>query len=110
MTKAHVYMQHHQGAKWKDFDVSDVIFHKISHGAASYTLNGENANMMLELLFNKNKEQFLFFKSINPFLKGCICWEANGQSQQLLSFVDEVEEKNRYRCTCVSKNSYINKL
>ena len=29
-------------------DVSNVIYHKFSHGAVSYTLNGENVNVMLE--------------------------------------------------------------
>ena len=47
-TEAHVYMRRHQGAKVKHCDVSNVIYHKFSHGAASYTLNGENVNVMLE--------------------------------------------------------------
>ena len=47
-TEAHVYMQPHQGAKVKHFDVSNVIYHKFSHDAVSYTLNGENVNVMLE--------------------------------------------------------------
>ena len=47
-TEAHVYMRRHQDAKVKDFDVSNVIYHKFSHGAVSYTLNGENTNVMLE--------------------------------------------------------------
>ena len=38
----------HQGAKVEHFDVSNVIYHKFSHGAVSYTLNGENVNVMLE--------------------------------------------------------------
>ena len=50
--EAHVYMRRHQGAKVKYFDVSNVIYHKFSHGAVSYTLNGENVNVMLESLFN----------------------------------------------------------
>ena len=29
--------------------VSNVIYHKFSHGAAFYTLNGNNVNVMLEL-------------------------------------------------------------
>ena len=29
--------------------VSDVIYHKFSHGAAFYTLNGKSVNVMLEL-------------------------------------------------------------
>ena len=28
--------------------VSNVIYHKFSHGAAFYMLNGENVNVMLE--------------------------------------------------------------
>ena len=45
------YMRRHQGAKVKHFDVSNVIYHKFSHGAVSYTLNGETVNVMLEYLF-----------------------------------------------------------
>ena len=29
--------------------VSNVIYHKFPHGAAFYTLNGKNVNVMLEL-------------------------------------------------------------
>ena len=29
-------------------DNSNVIYHKFSHGAVSYTLNGDNVNVMLE--------------------------------------------------------------
>ena len=32
--------------------VSNVIYHKFSHGTAFYTLNGENVNVMLECLFS----------------------------------------------------------
>ena len=31
--------------------VSNVIYHKFSHGAAFYTLNGKNVNVMLEFTF-----------------------------------------------------------
>ena len=41
-------MRRHHGAKVEHFDVSDIICHKFSHGAVSYMLNGENANVMLE--------------------------------------------------------------
>ena len=51
-TEAHVYMRRHQGAKVKHFDVSNVIYHKFSHGAVSYTLNGETVNVMLEYCLN----------------------------------------------------------
>ena len=48
-TEAHVYMRRHQSVKVKHLDVSNVIYHKFSHGAVSYTLNEENVNVMLEL-------------------------------------------------------------
>ena len=32
------------------YSVSNVIYHKFSHGAAFYTLNGKNINAMLEYL------------------------------------------------------------
>ena len=40
-TEAHVYMRRHQDANVKHFDVSNVIYHKFSQGAVSYTLNGK---------------------------------------------------------------------
>ena len=49
-TEAHVYMRRHQNAKVKHFDVSNVIYHKFSHGAVSYRLNGKNVNVMLEFV------------------------------------------------------------
>ena len=58
MTAAHVYMWHHQDAKFKHFDVSNVIYHKFSHGPVSYTLNGENIIVMLEYdYFQKKKKK-----------------------------------------------------
>ena len=51
-TEAHVYMPRHQGAKVKHFDVSNVIYHKFSYGAVSYTHNGENVNVMLEFVIS----------------------------------------------------------
>ena len=47
-TEAHVYMRRHQDAKVKHFDGSNVIYHKFSHGAVSYALNGENVKVVLE--------------------------------------------------------------
>ena len=32
--------------------ISNVIYHKFSHGAAFYTLNGKNVNVMLEYAIN----------------------------------------------------------
>ena len=37
-------MQRHQGAKVELFDVSNMIYHKFSHSAISYMLNGEIQN------------------------------------------------------------------
>ena len=51
-TEAHVYMRRHQGAKVKHFDISNMIDHKFSQWAISYTLNGENINVMLEFDLN----------------------------------------------------------
>ena len=34
--------------------VSNVIYHKFSHGAAFYTLSGENMNVMLEYTVDLN--------------------------------------------------------
>ena len=45
-------MRRHQGAKDAHFDISNVIYHKFSHGGVSYTLNGENVNVMLESVDN----------------------------------------------------------
>ena len=50
-TEAHVYMRRHQGAKTEHFDVSNVIYHKFSHSAVFYILNGEYVNVMLEFFF-----------------------------------------------------------
>ena len=32
--------------------ISNVIYHKFSHGAAFYTLNGKNVNLMLEYMIS----------------------------------------------------------
>ena len=34
--------------------ISNVIYHKFSHGAAFYTLNGKNVNVMLESNFENS--------------------------------------------------------
>ena len=51
MTETHVYMQCHQGVKVEHFDVSNVIYHKFSHGAVSCKFNVENVNVMLKWKF-----------------------------------------------------------
>ena len=60
--EAPVYMRCHQDAKVERFDISNVIYHKFSHNAVSYTLNGENVNLMLE--------SFIILK-ITPYLDLC---------------------------------------
>ena len=42
--------------------VSNVIYHKYTHGAAFYTLNGKNVNVMLEL--TSLNAQHLFHYSV----------------------------------------------
>ena len=39
--------------------VSNVIYHKFSHGAAFYTLNGKNVNVMLEygIIYSKRADE-----------------------------------------------------
>ena len=41
--------------------VSNVIYHKFSHGAAFYTTNGKNINVMLVYTFNAAHCAFFFF-------------------------------------------------
>ena len=64
-TEAHVYMRRHQGAKVEYFDVNNTIYHKFSHGTVSYTLNGENVNVMLELALAHYCEQDLCWLTIS---------------------------------------------
>ena len=64
-TEAHVYMQRHQGPKIKHFDISKMIYHKFSHGAVSYTLNGENVNIILELCLFKFISEIIRFSFIH---------------------------------------------
>ena len=48
--------------------VSNVIYHKFSHGAAFYMFNGKNVNVMLESLFTCCcSESFLTFQSLFLF-------------------------------------------
>ena len=49
--------------------VSDVIYHKFSHGAAFCTLNGKNVNVMLELHIknNDNSNMTLTFFELSLF-------------------------------------------
>ena len=63
-TEAHVYMRRHQGAKVEHFDVINVIYHKFSNGAVSYTLNWENVNVMLELSFFRGLVVFINLLSL----------------------------------------------
>ena len=49
-TEAYVYMRRRRDTKVRHVDISNVIYHKFSHGPVSYTLNGENVNIKLEYL------------------------------------------------------------
>ena len=44
--------------------VSNVIYHKFSHGAAFYTLNGKNVNVMLESILNFELKVISYFKKV----------------------------------------------
>ena len=39
--------------KFEHFDISEVFYQKFSHGAVSYTLDGENVKAMLEYSFDE---------------------------------------------------------
>ena len=76
-TEAYVYMRRHQDAKVKHFDVSNVFYHKFSHGTVSYTLNEENINVMLEfrimtifaIFHSPNHDQEMKTEVVWPCLK-----------------------------------------
>ena len=55
-------MPRHQCAEVEHFDVSNVIY-QFSHGAVSYTLNGENVNVMLEfyLIYSQQFTKTAYF-------------------------------------------------
>ena len=63
-TEAHVYMRRHQGAKVKHFDVSNVICHKFSDGAAFYMLNVKNVNVILEWELTLKGKNLLLLEQI----------------------------------------------
>ena len=56
-TEAHVYMRRRQGVKVKHLDLSNMIYHKFSHSIISYTLNGENVNVMLVSIISMNPDK-----------------------------------------------------
>ena len=62
-------MRRHQDAKVKHFDVSNVIRHKFSHGTPSYSLNGKNVNVMLELKLNMASIVALVSFLDNPYIR-----------------------------------------
>ena len=49
LTEAPVYMRRHQGAKFENFDVSNVIYQKFSHAPLPIGSMGKNVNVMLKL-------------------------------------------------------------
>ena len=44
--------------------VSNVIYHKFSHGAAFYTLNGKNVNVMLESIISEICQYFFVVEKV----------------------------------------------
>ena len=50
---------------------SYVIYHKFSHGAAFYTLNGKNVNVMLESLDNVVSQKLYDYTCNNILARMC---------------------------------------
>ena len=69
--------------------VSNVIYHKFSHGAAFNTLNGENVNIMLEslihlLILSELQKLFINVLNINShvYLFVTVLYVCNAQRQR----------------------------
>ena len=56
--------------------VSNVIYHKFSHGAAVYTFNGKNVHVMLEYSITS--------KTTNLYFSLCTCFHVYGESTVIL--------------------------
>ena len=90
--------------------VNTVIYHKFSHGAAFYTLNGKNVNVMLELVFVHNGKScfcsqwqimFLFTMANHVFVhngKSCFC--SQWQIMFLFTMANHVFVHNGKSCFC----------
>ena len=63
--------------------VSNVIYHKFSHGAAFYTLNGKNVNVMLEFVI----AGFQCYLQLNFQTLFSMLQESSTQSGHILSFL-----------------------
>ena len=66
LTEEHVYMRH-QGMKFEHCDVRDMIYHKFLHSTASYLLNRENVNVVLEYIFIHTKILLCKNKFSSPY-------------------------------------------
>ena len=57
------------------FSVSNVIYHKFTHGAAFYMLNWRNVNVMLEFAINHvvNVKVFNFCALMTSYVNMCLC-------------------------------------
>ena len=64
--------------------VSSVIYHKFSHGAAFYTLNGKNVNVMLEyaILYCLNQ-----FNGCNSCITDAFCQKIYHQIKMIYIFL-----------------------
>ena len=93
-------MGRHQDVKVKHFDVSDVICHKFLHGAVSYTLNGENVNVMLEYFMYPD------MKALHKTFQNC----QQENLQTLESLTDMVHVSNHHCELAYLYNEIICKL
>ena len=71
--------------------VGNVIYHKYSHGAAFYMLNGKNINAMLELRVDPYLERFLSSKEANRNLGKLFPLEKL-KKQEMLQYVTNAPE------------------
>ena len=74
--------------------VSNVIYHKFSHGAAFYTLNGKNVNVMLEFILGRSAP-LAPFETVAPLFAGfttIFLYNRNVDFQKIIA----VLMRNRY--------------
>ena len=76
--------------------VSNVIYHKFSHGAAFYTLNGKNVNVMLEFAIIQVLPFLNNPKDLDPSYKMDLAfWDPFGREKKLCHITKEMWYHNR---------------
>ena len=74
--------------------VSNVIYHKFSHGVAFYTLNGKNVNVMLEFAVNLDEVSYLW-RLCQYYLFTRLPIQAFSDVEKLLLFSDlAIKQRN----------------